>query len=167
MVSFITRLIANNISQVDYVLQLHNGPYPDAGHAERFIGVGIGFKEVHLRNLTYFAHLDTVEEGAPDLDVGVKILGSEEKKFWHDHKSAKINTIRTKNAIEQADQFLKATEVNALALTKLDGTAKGGIVFPLYDVLHIPVNFIGTGETIKDLAVFNSTEYIDNMLTNT
>ncbi len=74
MVSLITRLIANNISQIDYVLQLHGGPYPDAGHAERFIGVGIGFKEVHLRNLTYFAHLDTVEEGAPDLDVGVKIF---------------------------------------------------------------------------------------------
>ena len=74
MVSLITRLIANNISQIDYVCQLHGGPYPDAGHAERFIGVGIGFKEVHLRNLTYFAHLDTVEEGAPDLDVGVKIF---------------------------------------------------------------------------------------------
>ena len=74
MVSLLTRLIANNISQIDYVLQLHQGPYPDAGHAERFIGVGIGFKEVHLRNLTYFAHLDTVEEGAPDLDVGVKIF---------------------------------------------------------------------------------------------
>ncbi len=74
MVSLITRLMANNISQIDYVCQLHGGPYPDAGHAERFIGVGIGFKEVHLRNLTYFAHLDTVEEGAPDLDVGVKIF---------------------------------------------------------------------------------------------
>ena len=74
MVSLITRLIANNISQIDYVSDLHAGPYPDAGHAERFIGVGIGFKEVHLRNLTYFAHLDTVEEGAPDLDVGVKIF---------------------------------------------------------------------------------------------
>ena len=54
--------------------ELHGAPYPDAGHAERFIGVGIGFKEVHLRNLTYFAHLHTVEEGAPDLDVGVKIF---------------------------------------------------------------------------------------------
>ena len=74
MVAFISRLIANNISQIDYVRQLHNGSYPDAGHAERFIGVGIGFKEVHLRNLTYFAHLDTVEEGAPDLDVGIKIF---------------------------------------------------------------------------------------------
>ncbi len=74
MLSFITQLITNNLSQIDYVRNLHDGPYPDAGHAERFIGVGIGFKEVHLRNLTYFSHLDTVEEGAPDLDVGVKIF---------------------------------------------------------------------------------------------
>ena len=74
MVKLISHLLINNISQQDYVRSLHQGPYPDAGHAERFIGVGIGFKEVHLRNLTYFAHLDTVEEGAPDLDVGVKIF---------------------------------------------------------------------------------------------
>ncbi len=74
MIKFITKLIVNNISQIDYVRQLYGGAYPDAGHAERFIGVGIGFKEVHLRNLTYFAHLDTVEEGAPDLDVGIKIF---------------------------------------------------------------------------------------------
>jgi hypothetical protein len=56
------------------VRQVHGGHYGDAGHAERFIGVGIGFKEIHLRNLTYFAYMDTVEEGAPDLDVGVKIF---------------------------------------------------------------------------------------------
>ena len=74
MVRFISRLLVNNFSQQDYVRAQHHGPYPDAGHAERFIGVGIGFKEVHLRNLTYFAHLDTVEQGAPDLDVGVKIF---------------------------------------------------------------------------------------------
>ena len=74
MITFVTRLLVNNFSQIDYVIELHNGPYPDSGHAERFIGVGIGFKEVHLRNLTYFSHLDTVEEGAPDLDVGVKIF---------------------------------------------------------------------------------------------
>ena len=71
---FIYKLIVNNISQIDYVNTFHKGSYEDIGHAERFIGVGIGFKEVHLRNLTYFAHLDTVEEGAPDLDVGVKIF---------------------------------------------------------------------------------------------
>ena len=71
---FIHKLIVNNISQIDYVNEFHKGSYEDIGHAERFIGVGIGFKEVHLRNLTYFSHLDTVEEGAPDLDVGIKIF---------------------------------------------------------------------------------------------
>ena len=74
MVKFVSSLIINNFSQIDYVKNFYGGSYPDAGHAERFIGVGIGFKEVHLRNLTYFSHLDTVEEGAPDLDVGIKIF---------------------------------------------------------------------------------------------
>jgi carboxysome shell carbonic anhydrase len=74
LVRLVSRLLEHNISQIDYVRELHAGHYADAGHAERFIGVGLGFKEIHLRNLTYFAHLDTVEEGAPDLDVGVKIF---------------------------------------------------------------------------------------------
>lgn len=74
MVRLIARLLENNLSQIDYVRQYHGGHYGDAGHSERFIGVGIGFKEVHLRNLTYFAYMDTVEEGAADLDVGVKIF---------------------------------------------------------------------------------------------
>lgn len=74
MVRFISRLLENNISQIDFVRQFHNGAYGDAGHAERFIGVGIGFKEIHLRNLTYFAHMETVEEGAADLDVGIRIF---------------------------------------------------------------------------------------------
>ena len=52
MVKLISRLIENNLSQLDYVRQFHSGHYVDAGHAERFIGVGIGFKEIHLRNLT-------------------------------------------------------------------------------------------------------------------
>ena len=74
MVRLIARFLEHNISQIDYVRQFHGGAYSDAGHAERFIGVGIGFKEIHLRNLTYFAYMDTVEEGAADLDVGVKIF---------------------------------------------------------------------------------------------
>ena len=74
MVTLISRLIENNLSQIDYVRQVNGGHYADPGHAERFIGVGIGFKEIHLRNLTYFAYMDTVEEGAADLDVGVKIF---------------------------------------------------------------------------------------------
>jgi carboxysome shell carbonic anhydrase len=74
MVRLLARLIENNLSQIDYVSDFHGGAYADAGHAERFIGVGVGFKEIHLRNLTYFAHMVTVEEGSPDLDVGIKIF---------------------------------------------------------------------------------------------
>lgn len=74
MVKFSTRLIVNNISQIDYVTGFHGDHYEDIGHAERFIGAGIGFEEVQLRNLTYFAYLDTVEEATQHLDVGVKIF---------------------------------------------------------------------------------------------
>ncbi|MCF6211941.1 MAG: carboxysome shell carbonic anhydrase [Gammaproteobacteria bacterium] len=74
MAKLITRLIANNFSQIDYVRAFHGEHYEDIGHAERFIGAGIGFEEVQLRNLTYFAYLDTVEEATQDLDVGVSIF---------------------------------------------------------------------------------------------
>ncbi len=74
MAKLVTRLIANNFSQIDYVRAFHGEHYEDIGHAERFIGAGIGFEEVQLRNLTYFAYLDTVEEATQDLDVGVSIF---------------------------------------------------------------------------------------------
>lgn len=74
MARFITQLLVNNLSQIDYVQTYFGGVYPDTGHAERFIGLGKGFEEVHLRNLTYFSYLDTVEEAARDLDVGMKIF---------------------------------------------------------------------------------------------
>lgn len=67
-------LIENNLAQLDYVHQYEKGCYADIGHAERFIGIGSGFEEVQLRNLTYYAFLDTVEEGAKDVDVGIKIF---------------------------------------------------------------------------------------------
>jgi fused signal recognition particle receptor len=67
------------------------------------------------------------------------------------------------NAIEQAEQFLKATEVNALALTKLDGTAKGGVVIGISDQFKIPVKFIGVGEGVEQLQVFNRKAFIDAM----
>ena len=74
MVKLIARLLEHNLSQIEYVRRFHGGRYQDVGHAERFIGAGKGFEEVQLRNLTYFAYLDTVEEAAPDLDVGIKIF---------------------------------------------------------------------------------------------
>lgn len=71
---FVTYLIGNNLSQIEYVNKYHNKNYSDIGHAERFIGAGIGFEEVQLRNLMYFAYLNTVEEATQDLDVGIKIF---------------------------------------------------------------------------------------------
>lgn len=67
-------LLINNLSQIEYVGDLHGGRYPDIGHAERFISVGDGFEQVQMRNVAYYAHLHTVEEGAADLDVGIKIF---------------------------------------------------------------------------------------------
>ncbi|MCH9822668.1 MAG: signal recognition particle-docking protein FtsY [Bacteroidetes bacterium] len=67
------------------------------------------------------------------------------------------------NAIEQAKQFTKATEVNALALTKLDGTAKGGVAIGISDQFQIPVKYIGIGEKMDDLQVFNRTAYVDSL----
>jgi len=67
------------------------------------------------------------------------------------------------NAIEQCKQFTLATEVNALALTKLDGTAKGGVVIGISDQFKIPVKYIGLGEGMKDLQLFNKTEFVDSL----
>jgi carboxysome shell carbonic anhydrase len=67
-------LIANNFSQIEYVHNYEQGCYDDIGHAERFIGIGNGFEEVQLRNLSYYSFLDTVEEGVNDVDVGIKIF---------------------------------------------------------------------------------------------
>ncbi len=67
------------------------------------------------------------------------------------------------NAFEQAKQFTAATEVNALALTKLDGTAKGGVVIGVADQFRIPVKYIGVGEGIEDLQLFNKLEFVDSL----
>lgn len=67
------------------------------------------------------------------------------------------------NAIEQASQFTDATEVNSLALTKLDGTAKGGVVIGISDQFQIPVRYIGVGEGIEDLQQFDKKEFIDTL----
>jgi len=66
------------------------------------------------------------------------------------------------NAFEQAKQFTAATEVTSLAVTKLDGTAKGGVVIGISDQFQIPVKYIGVGEGIEDLQVFNKYEFVDS-----
>lgn len=67
------------------------------------------------------------------------------------------------NAIEQAKQFTAATEANAIALTKLDGTAKGGVVIGISDQFKIPVKYIGIGERMEDLQLFNRYEFVDSL----
>ena len=67
------------------------------------------------------------------------------------------------NAFIQAQEFTKATEVSALAITKLDGTAKGGVVIGISDQFKIPVKYIGVGEKVDDLQVFNKAEFVDSL----
>lgn len=69
------------------------------------------------------------------------------------------------NAFEQARQFTAATEVSALAVTKLDGTAKGGVVIGISDQFQIPVKYIGVGEKMQDLQVFNAKEFVSSFFT--
>jgi fused signal recognition particle receptor len=67
------------------------------------------------------------------------------------------------NAVEQCRQFTAATDVTALAVTKLDGTAKGGVVIGISDQFKIPVKYIGVGEKMNDLQVFNKAEFVDSL----
>jgi fused signal recognition particle receptor len=67
------------------------------------------------------------------------------------------------NAMVQATEFTKATEVTALAITKLDGTAKGGVVIGISDEFKIPVRYIGVGEKVDDLQIFNKEEFVDSL----
>jgi fused signal recognition particle receptor len=67
------------------------------------------------------------------------------------------------NAIEQAKQFTEATEVTGIILTKLDGTAKGGVVIGISDQFKIPIKFIGVGEGIDQLQIFNKKAFVDSL----
>ena len=67
------------------------------------------------------------------------------------------------NAVEQAKHFTAATDVSAMAVTKLDGTAKGGVVLAIANQFKIPVKFIGVGEKIEDLLLFNKHEFVDSL----
>ena len=67
------------------------------------------------------------------------------------------------NAFEQAKQFSLATDINTLAVTKLDGTAKGGVVIGISDQFSIPVKYIGVGEQINELQLFNREEFVDSL----
>jgi fused signal recognition particle receptor len=67
------------------------------------------------------------------------------------------------NAFEQAKQFSQATAINALAVTKLDGTAKGGVIIGISDQMNIPVKYIGVGEQMDDLQLFDKKSFVDSL----
>ena len=67
------------------------------------------------------------------------------------------------NAFEQAKQFSLATDINALAVTKLDGTAKGGVIIGISDQMNIPVKYIGVGEQMEDLQLFDKKAFVDSL----
>jgi len=67
------------------------------------------------------------------------------------------------NAYEQAKQFMSVTEVNALALTKLDGTAKGGVAIGITDQLQVPIKYIGVGERMEDIQLFDKDAFVDSL----
>jgi len=68
------------------------------------------------------------------------------------------------NAFQQAKEFSRATDVTSLAVTKLDGSAKGGVVIGIVDQFRIPIRFIGIGEGIEDLKVFDKKEFVESLL---
>ena len=70
------------------------------------------------------------------------------------------------NAFEQAKQFTQATDVTSMAITKLDGSAKGGVVIGISDQFKIPVRYIGLGEGMEDLQGFNRREFVDSLFKN-
>ena len=70
------------------------------------------------------------------------------------------------NAFEQAKQFAAVTQITSLAITKLDGTAKGGVVIGISDQLKVPVKYIGLGEGMEDLQLFNRRQFVDSLFSN-
>ena len=102
--------------------------------------VGLMNELTKIRNV-----MNKVVEGAPD-DVLLVLDGS-----------------TGQNAFEQAKQFTLATKVTQLAITKLDGTAKGGVVIGISDQFKVPVKYVGLGEGIDNLQVFNKTEFVDSL----
>ncbi len=75
-----------------------------------------------------------------------------------------IDSTLGQNSVQQAKKFAEHVQINAAILTKLDGTAKGGIVFPLYQELHIPTAFIGVGEQLDDLYPFDAGDYVESLI---
>jgi carboxysome shell carbonic anhydrase len=124
----VTALAEANLSQIEYVIQHHAGRYAVIGHDEEFICAGESMSELQLRNQFYFAHLDTVEEGAADMDVGIKVFtglnirhGLAVPVLVHFHYSARVPGSR-----ERA--VLRVKRVKAATLARYPELAAQGLI---------------------------------------
>lgn len=122
LLRLVERLLQANLSQIEYVIQHHAGRYADIGHNECFICAGEAMSELQLRNQYYFAHLDTVEEGAPDLDVGIRIFtglnvnrGLAVPVLVHFHHSSRVPGARER-AVNRCRRVKAAIESRYAAL---------------------------------------------------
>ena len=122
MWKLVLALVEANFSQIEYVIQHHAGRYAVIGHDEEFICAGEAMSELQLRNLFYFAHLDTVEEGAADMDVGIKIFtglnirhGLPVPVLVHFHYSSRVPGARDR-AVLRAKRVKAAIEARYPAL---------------------------------------------------
>lgn len=116
MRALVLKLLEANLSQIEYVIQHHAGRYAVIGHDEEFICAGVAMSELQLRNQFYFAHLDTVEEGAADMDVGIKIFsalnvahGLAIPVLVHFHYSSRVPGARER-AVQRARRVKAAIE---------------------------------------------------------
>jgi carboxysome shell carbonic anhydrase len=148
MFEIVCWLIENNFSQVAYVKDYHASRYADIGHAERFIGIGHGFDEVQLRNLTYYGYLDTLEEGAADMDVGVKIFDG-----LNVQRGLPIPVVlrcdfdgRVPGSRERALE--KVRRIEAAVLTRYEALSREGLLVTLCTLrdvgVHVPCELVGS-----------------------
>lgn len=144
----VANLLINNLSQIEYVADVYGGRYPDIGHAERFISVGDSFEEIQMRNVAYYARMETLEEGVADMDVGIRIFKGLNVKHGlpvpvaiHYRYNAKVPGSRER-AVAKAQRVRDAIKARYAELDK------GGLLF-----CHLSVQDQPTGspiETVED-----------------
>ena len=127
------------------------------GNLKAFDFIGLFILRVYLFFVFWNAGVRKIawEDGIPNVDRFSEFLVK---------NLITIDSLLGQNSIVQAKEFNNHVPLDGAILTKLDGTAKGGIIFPLYKELGIPVQYIGVGEDISDFELFNPNDYLDGLL---
>ena len=181
-------LVAGNGSEqlIAYLAQIYAGPGDEIIQSEfgfiayRIATLAAGADLVVAPEKNYTSDVDailaavtqktkTVFLANPNNPTGTYIPGAEVKRLraqLPSHILLVLDASTGQNAIQQAREFINVTDVNAIALTKLDGTAKGGVVLGITDQFQVPVKYIGVGENADQLQAFQKGEFIDSLFKN-